>query len=120
MKILVVDDDSDIRETLRDLLEDEGYAVTTAANGADALVSLNADLPGLMILDLIMPVVDGNELLAAMQKDARLSAVPVIVSTSDPGRAPSGVLIMRKPVNLAHLLSVVRQQCGSPGAQPDD
>lgn len=112
MRLLIVDDDQDIRESLEEFFQDEGYTVHTAANGAEALARLEAEAPPcVMILDLLMPIVDGNEVLRRMQRDQRLSRVPVIVSTSDPARAPSGVLIMKKPINLSRLLMAVRQHC---------
>jgi CheY-like chemotaxis protein len=106
--VLVVDDEPDIRESLRDALEDEGYDVVTAANGREALTVL----PGLprplaMILDIIMPVMSGAELYTALQADPLLASIPVVVSTSDPSRAPAGVLLMRKPIDLDRLLAVI-------------
>jgi CheY-like chemotaxis protein len=106
--VLVVDDEPDIRESLRDALEDEGYDVVTAANGREALTVL----PGLprplaMILDIIMPVMSGAELYTALQADPQLASIPVVVSTSDPSRAPAGVLLMRKPIDLDRLLAVI-------------
>ena len=62
-----------------------------------------------MILDLAMPVMDGNAVYEAMQLDRRLAAVPVVISTSDPSRAPLGVQTLKKPVNLDVLLSAVRK-----------
>ena len=110
--ILIVEDEPDIRESLQEFFEYEGYAVATASDGAVALARLAAgELPCLVILDLIMPYVNGNEVYARMQSDPRLAGVPVIVSTSDPSRAPSGVLIMRKPIDLERLLGAVRQHC---------
>jgi DNA-binding response OmpR family regulator len=111
MTVLVVDDEEEIRESLRELLEDEGYQVSTAADGADALRCLEDLLPCVVILDLMLPVLDGNAVYERMQRDVALSRVPVIVSTSDPSRAPSGVLIMKKPINLDRLLGAVRQHC---------
>lgn len=106
--VLVVDDEPDIRESLRDALEDEGYDVVTAANGREALTVL----PGLrrplaMILDIIMPVMSGVELYSLLQADPELATIPVVVSTSDPSRAPAGVLLMRKPIDLDRLLAVI-------------
>jgi CheY-like chemotaxis protein len=115
VKILIVEDEADARETLAEFFEDEGCVVRTAANGAEALACLRSDdLPSVVLLDLLMPVVDGNEVYERMQRDPRLAKVPVIVSTSVPGRAPSGVLIMKKPMNLSRLLSVVRQCAAAP------
>lgn len=110
MKILIVDDEQDLLDSLAEFFQDEGFSVATARNGAEALAQLgNGDLPSVVILDLLMPVMSGIEVYAAMQNDPRLSKLPVVVSTSDPSRAPSGVLIMKKPVNLNRLLSAVRQ-----------
>lgn len=112
MPILIVDDDADIRDSLQDFFEDAGYAVATAADGAEALTRLGAEHPPcVVILDLIMPAVSGNQVYETMRKDPRLAKVPVIVSTSDPSRAPRGVPIMKKPIDLDRLLHAVRQHC---------
>jgi CheY-like chemotaxis protein len=106
--VLVVDDEPEIRDSLRDVLEDEGYRVRLAANGEEALAQLRALEPPLaMILDVIMPVMSGTELYAVMQADPQLATVPLIISTSDPSRAPSGPLIMKKPIDLQRLLAAV-------------
>lgn len=106
--VLVVDDEPEIRDSLRDVLEDEGYRVHLAANGKEALAQLRTLQPPLaVILDIIMPVMSGTELYAAMQADPRLAAVPLIISTSDPSRAPSGALIMKKPIDLQRLLVAI-------------
>ena len=110
--ILIVDDEADIRDTLQEFFEDEGFAVATAANGEEGLARLRAGPPPcLVILDLLMPVLDGNEMYAAMRADPALASVPVIISTSDPRRAPSGVPTLKKPVSLTRLLTSVRQHC---------
>jgi CheY-like chemotaxis protein len=112
MDILVVDDEPDIRESLAELFEDAGYAVSTAADGAEALEILAADeLPCVVILDLVMPGVSGNEVYEQMVEDTRLGQVPVIIATSDPSRAPRGVPVMKKPIDTRRLLDVVRQHC---------
>src|ERR1700682_3707878 len=83
--ILVVEDDRPIRETLRELLEGEGYAVTTAANGKEALESIRA-LRGrcLVLLDLQMPVMTGEELLDSLARDPdpAVRAVDILVLTA--------------------------------------
>jgi CheY-like chemotaxis protein len=107
----VVDDEDDVRESLRELLEDEGYDVAVAADGQEGLQRVYRLRPCAVILDIIMPVMSGAEMYAAMQDDPELSRIPVIVSTSDPERAPSGVLIMRKPLDLSRLLTAVEGVC---------
>jgi two-component system, sensor histidine kinase and response regulator len=112
MTVLIVDDEADIRDSLQEFFEDQGFAVATAADGLQALDLLDREkVPCIVVLDLLMPELDGNEVYDRMQKNPRLASVPVIVSTSDPSRAPSGALIMKKPVNLDRLLRVVRQHC---------
>ena len=87
--ILIVDDEPDIRDSLVEFFADEGLPVTAAADGGAALASLErGELPWVIILDLLMPVLDGNELYKRMQANPRWSRVPVIVSTSAPERAP--------------------------------
>lgn len=108
--ILIVDDDADIRESLRDSFEDEGYCAQCARNGVEALKILRGEsAPSAVVLDLIMPFMSGNEVYAAMKADPKLADIPVLVSTSDPSSAPSGVLLLRKPINLATMLAVVNR-----------
>ena len=110
--IVVVDDEETICETLKDVLEEEGYTVACAGDGVEALSLLRAMtvLPRMVILDLLMPRMDGNAVLTTIRADPVLADVPVVISTSDPSRAPSGVLIMRKPVDLDMLLDTVKKQ----------
>lgn len=111
MAVLIVDDEPDIRETLEEFLTDEGFAVRGAADGAQALQILSDELPCVVVLDLIMPVLDGNELIERMQEDSRLTRVPIIITTSDPSRAPRGIPVMKKPVDLVGLLEAVERHC---------
>ncbi len=112
MKVLIVDDEQDLLDSLQEFFQDRGFAVSTAVDGAEALHILHHEvLPCVVILDLSMPVVSGNEVYAEMQTDPRLAGVPVVISTSDPSRAPSGTHIIRKPLDLSRLLGAVRQYC---------
>jgi two-component system, sensor histidine kinase and response regulator len=105
--ILVVDDEAYCRETLCDALADEGYSVVAARNGREALEQLELRRPSLMILDLLMPGLSGNALYEEMQKSPQLAKIPVLVTTSDPSRAPLGVPTLEKPLRLDRLLSLV-------------
>ncbi len=111
--VVVVEDEQDICATLKDVFEDEGYAVGVAHDGVQALDLMHKleDKPCIVILDLMMPVMDGNAVYRAMKADPDLDDVPVVITTSDPSRAPPGVLIMRKPVSLDVLLDTVRKCC---------
>ena len=102
MRVLIVDDEADIRDSLagvirgRGLRGHDGGQRRSRRSTRCAASSCRASV----ILDLVMPVLGGNEVYAEHAADPRLARIPVIVSTSDPSRAPSGVLIMKKPVNL--------------------
>ena len=106
--VLVVDDEPGIRDSLRDVLEDEGYAVKVAANGREALDLVpRLPRPFAIILDLIMPVMDGVQVYETIRANPALADVPIVVSTSDPTRAPKNALVLRKPVDLDRLLSTI-------------
>jgi len=109
--VLVVDDDADIRETLREAVEMVGCTALLAKDGQDALQVLGQHRPCLIILDLIMPVMTGEELLAAMRLQPELAQLPVIVSTSAPKRAPAGVPVLPKPIDLRAFWAWIRQNC---------
>lgn len=114
--IVIVDDEPGTAETLRDVFEDEGYAVQTAHDGEEGLAVLRrlSVRPCVVILDLLMPNLDGIGMLNAMKQDPALADLPVLITTSDPSKAPSGVLIIKKPVNLGLLIDNVRKCCGTP------
>jgi len=83
-KILVVDDDPDILDALTMILESQDFIVVTAQNGVEGLASLKAERPDLMILDLLMPKMDGFRVLKELQ-DPRWSKyrnIPILVLTS--------------------------------------
>lgn len=115
-KVLIIEDDHDIRETFRQLLEMEGYDVLTAANGKEGLDVLKREAqPGLILLDLMMPVMNGWEFLAVQKDDPKLANIPVVVVTAA-GKDKEGTVqtagFIRKPVELEALLATVRQYCG--------
>jgi CheY-like chemotaxis protein len=109
--VLIVEDDADVRDSLKDALEDRGYEVRLASDGQQGLLALHEARPSVVVLDLIMPVMTGNELYAEMQKDPALKDVPVIVSTSNPAAAPAGVLTLRKPIDVDRLVDAIARQC---------
>ena len=115
--ILLVDDDADIRNSLRELLTGEGFVVHTANEGQHALQMLERIvLPGLILLDYKMPEMDGKQFLAAMRRNARWQAIPVVI-LSAATREWSGARlevtdVLTKPVDIDLLLSTVRAICG--------
>jgi CheY-like chemotaxis protein len=108
--ILVVDDDAEIRDVVQMILSAEGYDVTTAANGREALRAVAASRPAVMLLDLIMPVMDGRETLAQLR--AQGIAVPVVIITAayraqTEAQALSTAGYLAKPFDVAALLRAV-------------
>jgi CheY-like chemotaxis protein len=116
-EILIVDDDADIRETLCELLEAEGYRCAMAANGQAALVYLGGASPSVILLDLMMPVMDGFDFRKAQLAHDSWRRIPVIVVSAS-GRSKPAALDMAaadyldKPIDVGLLL----QKVGSLGA----
>jgi CheY-like chemotaxis protein len=110
--VLVVDDDSDNRETLAQLLEVHGYAATTAADGEVAVQMAVEQPPGLIILDLVMPKVGGFEAMTRLRADERTKAVPVICLTGCTNGRERAIELgfsayLVKPVGAERLLRVL-------------
>ena len=82
LHLLVVDDDEAVRLYIKLQLEDAGYRVTTAVNGADALDLIHKAAPDLVISDILMPELDGFGLCRAIRDDARLNHIPFILMMS--------------------------------------
>jgi CheY-like chemotaxis protein len=111
--IILVEDDSSTRSLLAELLQVHGYEVLETADGAQALRLLEIVAPPCaMILDLVLPKVDGWELLRQLAADPRLCKIPVIVLTASGAPPPPGVQrFLRKPVDGMKLLEIVRSVC---------
>jgi CheY-like chemotaxis protein len=115
--VLLAEDDEDLRDAMVDTLNDAGYTVEAVGNGRDALEWLEdtALPPKLILLDLMMPIMDGWQFLDARQKTPRVASVPVVVlsaSASVPG-AEGKVPFMRKPVGVGPLLAIVASYCSA-------
>ena len=116
--VLVVDDDDGIREAVRNVLEEEGCIVHTACNGREALDTLSTiPRPCLILLDLMMPVMDGWEVMEALKADDASAAIPVAVVSSLFSRDDYAARFFRKPIALETLIEVVRAHCGN-GSDP--
>ncbi len=112
--ILIVDDDLDIREVLAETLEDRGFEVVTAANGLEAitLVQSMATPPSTILLDLMMPVMDGYSFLERRQRSPALAAIPVAVVTADHGVDRSRLAstpVIPKPIDVPRLLGLLHE-----------
>lgn len=115
-RVLIVEDDDDIRETLIEVLEDNGFEPSAAANGAEALLLLRGSdsKPDVILLDMMMPVLDGWGFRSAQLADPALSEIPVIVLTAhasieETARTLGATGFLRKPVRLDPLLDAIRR-----------
>ena len=115
-RVLIVEDNDDLRTLLGDVLEDAGFDVLAVRNGADALVAAPEWQPAAIVLDLMMPVMDGAAFLRERRLVPALASVPVLVLTAHPnhhrvldGLGPTAAL--RKPYDLEELISAVQALC---------
>jgi CheY-like chemotaxis protein len=113
--VLIVEDDADLREMMAQLLALEGYQTAAVANGREALEYLQQeDAPNLILLDLMMPVMDGWEFRRHQQANPALAAVPVVVLSALDQSRTAGVnaeAILKKPLDFDRLLELVRLFC---------
>ena len=119
MTILIVDDDPGIRQLLTVFLEHKGYSAIGAANGLEALKYLQqtATRPQLILLDMMMPVMDGVEFRHVQQQDQQLAAIPVaMMSAAEHIQAQASALAadayFAKPIDFEALLAIVEHYCG--------
>lgn len=113
-RILVIEDDVDIREAIEQILKLENFEVSSAQHGQEGLDYLRASqpLPDVILLDLMMPVKNGYEFLKEKRLDSRLSSVPVVVMTANQMQqdCPEGAIaFLRKPVNIDELVETLNE-----------
>jgi CheY-like chemotaxis protein len=114
--ILIIEDEDVIRETFQLFLELEGYVVLTAGNGREGLEQLRKmTRPCLILLDLMMPVMNGEEFLKAKTTEESMSSIPVCVvsGAANIPDLPGVAACVPKPVSAESLLDLVRRYCGS-------
>jgi len=121
-RLLIVEDDLEIRETLVEILGEHGYEVVGVADGHEALAALRGpgERPCLILLDLMMPRMDGRAFRAAQVADPGLADIPVVVlsayrDVAENAREMNVAEHLCKPVRLADLLRIMRQHCGCGG-----
>jgi CheY-like chemotaxis protein len=120
--VLVVDDDPDAREFLTTVLHDNGFATTTAEDGAEALNKIEQEPPDLVALDITMPEKSGVAVYRKLKQDEQLKAIPVIIITgvsedfekfiSTRRHVPPPEGYIAKPVDHEQFLTMVRDLLG--------
>ena len=116
--VLIVEDDPDIRDFMQFLLSSSGYETMTAANGREALERMRERTPCMVLLDLMMPVMDGWQFLSERSADAASPKVPVVLLSGLPF-IPNAIGVsdfLSKPINPSRLLDCVARFCRRPGA----
>jgi len=115
--ILIVDDDDDVRNAVAEVLEDGNYKALRASNGEAALEQLRTvrPQPCVILLDMMMPVMDGSQFRARQQSDEALRQIPVVVLSAHADATSStnmaAVAFLKKPVDLGELLQIVERYC---------
>jgi DNA-binding response OmpR family regulator len=119
--ICVVDDVADVRDELAEALRQRGYDVRAFPDGMEALHAIDSapDVPGLVLLDILLPYMTGLEVLERLRARARTAAVPVLLMTGfelEETRVPAAEAagVLRKPLALDHLLASIEQMVGAP------
>jgi CheY-like chemotaxis protein len=110
--VLIVEDDADLREMMTQLLSMEGFEPRVAVNGRDAIDQLAAGFtPDVILLDLMMPVMDGQHFLEQCRRDLRCANIPVIVLSATSDRTPhvEASAVFRKPLDFTRVLDTVRR-----------
>lgn len=112
-RVLVVDDEPQVVWMLQFTLEAEGYQTLSAPDGRTALDEVREHHPNVVLLDIMMPVMDGYAFLDERRKDPSLSRIPVAIITAgrsvDPTRIGEPLEIISKPINVQQLMDAVQQ-----------
>ena len=109
-RILVVDDDPAVRLMFRLIFESAGYQVSEARNGIGALILIKDSLPHLVLTDMVMPGMNGQELIARLRADERTGRLLILAVTGQPGakeQATGADAVLEKPIDRVHLLAIV-------------
>jgi CheY-like chemotaxis protein len=118
--VLVVDDDPDILDAICDILEGEGYRVSRARHGLEALDRVEEELPSIILLDLMMPVMDGLAFSQALRQRRVQHRIPIVVISADGNPQKAAAVgaqgYLAKPFDIDSLLTQVAQMVGRPAA----
>ncbi|HEX3904543.1 MAG TPA: response regulator [Polyangia bacterium] len=112
--VLIVEDDRDVALTINDVVEDSGYRALCAANGREALLLLEDEVPALMLIDLFMPEMNGVELLKIIKKSPKLASIPRVIMTAANDQmigVREDVTVLYKPVDFDALTRLLQRYC---------
>ncbi|TMQ69308.1 MAG: response regulator transcription factor [Candidatus Eisenbacteria bacterium] len=116
-RILVVDDEPDLVAVLRMGLQMEGFEVLEAADGAEGLRRAREEKPDLLLLDLMLPKMDGYQVCRSLKFDSRYKSLPILILSARPGDQDKRLALemgadefIRKPYDLKDLVTRIRQR----------
>ena len=126
--VLMIDDEEDARKLVKLLLEHDGYRVLTSPSGAEGMILAKVERPDVILLDIIMPKMNGHEALRRLKEDPDTSAIPVIMVTAKGAERDiaasfqlQAIFHVEKPFEVRDLLEKIRiavvlaEQHASPG-----
>ncbi len=119
--VLVLDDDHDVAQAIKELVEEQGYRAIYASNGREALAMLEKERPCLMLIDIFMPVMNGVEFLRAIKSNSRLAGIPRVVMTAANDQmigVKEDVSVLYKPVDFESLKRILHKYCASTPPRP--
>ncbi len=118
-KILIADDKFEVVELIEAILKGEGYRLITASDGKEALEKIGKEKPDLVLLDIVMPKMNGFEVLTEVKKDPKTKEIPIIMLTAkgqkldkDKGRRLGAEGYVIKPFSPSHLLRKIEEVLG--------
>ena len=114
-KILVIDDEPEITEIINAFLSNAGYKVEIENSAVEGLAKAKANRPDIILLDIMMPVMDGYEVCAQLKKDPKTAQIPVLFLTGKDAKDDGGMsfqsggdLFIKKPFSCERLLNMVK------------
>jgi len=108
--IIIIDDELDMAQTMAVLLQGEGYRTLGIADGFHGIERMRMDVPDLVVLDVMMPIIKGLDIIRIMKDDPKLSRVPILLisASKEPVMQGNGWdRFLRKPFDIYHLVKVV-------------
>lgn len=119
--VLVVEDDRDVSQSIRELIEDQGHRAICVVNGREALAVLEEERPCLMLIDVFMPIMNGVEFLKVVKNNQKLADIPRVIMTAANDRmigVKEDVSVLYKPVDFEALRRLLQKYCDAPVARP--
>jgi CheY-like chemotaxis protein len=119
--VLIIEDDRDVSQILKDVIEAQGYRALVAANGREALALLEEERPSLMLVDMFMPVMNGAEMLKVVKRNPHLADIPRVIMTAANDQMigiREDLPVLYKPVDFEALERVLQRYCGPAKARP--